>query len=293
MAKRKRRTCRGNNFIECKRIGVSSNMNYQCNVCKEIQSHTDIVKRFSNSTILLNIWNTSKRAGSLQTFVGLEDLQSYLDMMLKSRGYGFIEKKRLQVSHLIAVKGNSRLGMTNKHNLVLLLESMNKQLSNKEVFAHGVLNKHYINIDDLDHRWLVGSQSKKEFIQLLENYIGFDELYEWAERNNIKASKRSKKPFEYSSGASLFDVMIKQLVGYHSWLDSLEIIKFEDALSRYKVAFIKEYKIEDDIESVLFWNHQEDDAIGLLLQEALYRGCDSLLIQARQVIELAHSKLKD
>jgi hypothetical protein len=184
---------------------------YQCNSCRTVNSLHNHQNNFLQSTIGLSVIDTIARAGTLETFQSLHDLDAYVDMIRLRNSYDATgPKKLLNICHLSPLKGEYTVGLTSAKNCMIGGAAVNKTWGNKEVFSESVEGTHYLNRDRLNPRWKVSKGETDGIRSLIIEYFGSD-LDSWAkEKKFTPRGKGIYKPPARKCAAT-FLIAIKQL----------------------------------------------------------------------------------
>jgi len=155
---------------------------YRCIACRKINSLNNHLSNFIRSSTGIAVVRTIIRAGTLETFAGMDDLDAYVKLIRARRLYESTEKKPdFHICHLVPLKTDNVVGLTNSRNCIIGLAEVNQGLGNKAVFTQAEHGKNYLFKEDLAKRWLVNPNDVEKVKKLLPDYFG-PELSEWCRR---------------------------------------------------------------------------------------------------------------
>ena len=248
------------------RIGV-----YRCLGCRAKNSLHNHQKRFFQSTIGLGIIDLIIRAGTIETFRNIADLNSYVELVRRRRAYESSNKQTdFHICHLSPLKGSKTVGLTNENNCIIGLAKLNQKLGNKEVFETGIDGLHYISQDSLQDKWKIGPKNKNRVRALLVEYFG-EELSVWAKDVKFSPRVTSNYKFPTRRRERIFPIMFKQLFGVAAkTLDGDERNNISLAWLGFQYQYLTAF--DEDLKDEDFSRSDKLEAAGVAMQKYLLIG---------------------
>lgn len=274
-------TCPNNMTTPSKPMRVSP---YRCRSCRAVDALYNHQDKFLQSTIGLNVIETVFRAGTVETFQNLQDLDNYVDMLRMRKAYDATRKKAdFNICHLSPLKGKNTVGLTNAENCVIGQAEVNRKLGNKNIFTQGIEGIHYLNRDTLNPKWKVAKDEKSKIRGLLVEYFGND-LDIWAKKKRFtpRNSKTYQPPARRSE--ALFLIIFKQLFGAAAKvLDTEERHNIGLAWQDYQYQYLN--KFDEELCDVDFAKDDVLKAAGEAIQSYLLTGNSDDSIKALELLE--------
>jgi hypothetical protein len=244
---------------------------YRCMGCRAMDSLSNHQNKFFQSTIGLGVIKLIKRAGTIETFRNISDLDSYVKLVKHRRAYESTDKQYdFHICHLSPLKGSETVGLTNAHNCIIGLAKLNQKMSNKEIYTEGIDGIHYIYRNSLQNKWKIGTRNEKRVRELLVEYFG-EGLSAWAK--DVKFSPRVASDYKRPTkrrGAT-FLVMFEQLFGEAAkTLCGDERNSIGLAWTDYQYQYLSEFN--EELKDCHFARAEELEAAGIAIQKYLLTG---------------------
>jgi hypothetical protein len=244
---------------------------YRCRKCGTVDSRSNHLNRFLQSTIGLGVIQLITRAGTIETFRNISDLDSYVKMVKRRRAYESTDKQYdFHICHLSPLKGSETVGLTNAHNCIIGLAKLNQKMSNKEIYTEAVDGIHYIYRDSLQNKWEVGTKNESRIREMLVEYFG-EGLSVWAKDVGFTPRDASGYKLPIRVREKTFLVMLEQLFGKAAkTLDGDERNSISLAWLNYQYQYL--YCFDDELNDEYLGSEEELEAAGIAMQKYLLTG---------------------
>jgi hypothetical protein len=244
---------------------------YRCRKCGTVDSQSNHLNRFLQSTIGLGVIDVIKRAGTIETFRNISDLDLYVKLVKHRKVYEASSKHAdFHICHLHPVNGSETVGLTNVHNCIIGLAKLNLKGGNKEIYTEGGYGIHYVPRNSLQDRWKSESKNHTGIRKLLVEYFG-EELSVWTK--DVGFSPRVISDYEprVDKREKTFLVMFEQLFGEAAkTLDSDERNSIGLAWASYQYYYMSGFDEELNIEYL--GRAEELEEVGIAINKYLLTG---------------------
>jgi hypothetical protein len=173
----------------------------------------------------------------------MDDLDAYVKLIRARRLYESTEKKPdFHICHLVPLKTDNVVGLTNSRNCIIGLAEVNQGLGNKAVFTQAEHGKNYLFKEDLAKRWLVNPNDVEKVKKLLPDYFG-PELSEWCRRMSFTPrDSGSVWDRPHQNREQLFPIMYEALHQEASTIEVAHLFDIAAAWTDFANQYADNYK---------------------------------------------------